>query len=158
MKAKYILSLILTLVIAGILIGYVFPIGMNAMNETNTDTYTMSAGDTVNVTNDVTAYLININTSASPTTLNMTVNDTDNGDSYSIDDLAEGDSVTLETEQGDLEVAFASEDSGDAEVEFTYANEFGWSGASRNIYGILGIFLILILLIMVTTLVFKAVM
>lgn len=35
-KAKQILTLILSLVIGGILIGYVFPIGMNAYHDANT--------------------------------------------------------------------------------------------------------------------------
>lgn len=35
-KAKQILTLILSLVIGGILIGYLFPIGMNAYHDANT--------------------------------------------------------------------------------------------------------------------------
>lgn len=39
-KAKQILTLILSLVIGGILIGYVFPIGMSAYHDANTSAWT----------------------------------------------------------------------------------------------------------------------
>jgi len=39
-KAKQILSLIISLVIAGILIGYVFPIGLSAYHDANTTGWT----------------------------------------------------------------------------------------------------------------------
>lgn len=159
MNAKAILGIIMTLTIVGILIGLVFPVAMDGLNESVTDETTLTVGgDEYNVTSDMTAVAISINGTSSPDTVNITVNDTANDDSYKLTDLEEGDETKLETELGDLNITVNSIDAtaDEVDVTFTHDKEFGWSSAGRSLYSILGVFLVIILLVVVSGLVLKA--
>lgn len=154
MKAKSILMIVMTLAIAGIIIGYVFPIGLNAMHDTTENTLELEEKVESDVTNDMTIYVTNVNNTAN--WINATVNDTANGDTYTISELDVGNSTTFDTKLGEITFSLDSVDSAtECTIIAEYGNDFGWSGASRNIYSILGIFLIITILIVIVSLVLK---
>lgn len=145
-KGKAILSLVIGLVIAGLVIGLVFPIGMNSLHSDTVSTNTLSDGETVNVEPYLNVTLNNV--SDPDDTVNLTLNDTKNDVTYTVDNLALESSETVETDLGNVTVKFTEKvSSTSAKIEVTTSSDFGWDDAEQDIYGILGIFLILAIIV-----------
>lgn len=155
-KSESILLLIITLVIGGILIGYVFPVGMNAMNDTDEYTEQLEKGVETNITDGVTAYVSAVNNTEGNCTILVNVTD-DTTTTYTYDNFKPADSnETEDTDLGELTTSLDSvDDATHVTVTFVTEKGFGWGSAERNIYGILGIFLILSILVVVIALVMK---
>lgn len=144
-KVNTILGLVLAVVIAGMLIGYVFPIGMNAMNEPQSSTYTMSEGETVEVATNLNATLDNVNDTNDD--VNLTLTSVDSGTTYTVSTLSTGDNTTVSTDLGDVTVYNVENvNSTTAKLKFETSPDFGWDDSTQSIYGIFGIFLILTVL------------
>lgn len=155
MNAKTILGLILALVITGILIGYVFPIGMDAMHDTNTVEKDMTESSTYEITNELNSTLDDANGTNNYVNLTLTL---DNGDTYTVTNLDEGNSTVVSTSAGDMTVKAVSVTSDtEATVSFEYDNDFGWDSSERSIYTILPLFLVLTILVALAGFVLKTV-
>lgn len=140
--ATKVMSAILAVVIAGILIGYVFPIGLNAANSGGTANLTQD----VNTQYDVTDSVVSNVTGVSASGANFTVNDTDTAESASFTDVSAGNSKTLSWQGGTINVTVENVDTSadTATLKYEYPQTYGWDNAETDIYGLLPIFLVLV--------------
>lgn len=145
-KAKGILTLVIGLVIAGLVIGLVFPIGMNSLHSDNVSTYTLDEGETVNAEPYLNITLDDVDDPGD--TVNLTLNDTKNDATYTVTDLALNSSKEFDTDLGNVTVKFTDKvDSTTAKIQVTTGSDFGWNESERSIYQVLGIFLILAIIV-----------
>lgn len=145
-KIATIAGLIMAVVIAGILIGNVLPVGMNAINEDRTDTHDMAESETIEVATNLNATLDDVEDSSGD--INLTLKDTTTGSTYTVTDLAVGSNETKSIgDLGDVTVYNEEQiDNGNSTVMFEFSNDFGWSESTQSVYSILGIFLIVAIL------------
>lgn len=149
-KAKSIVSLVVALVVIGIVIGYVFPIAMSAINNVNEKSLGVTETEEIEVEGDTTIFVATDGVDDGASEVNFTFNDTKNGDSYSESGLAVGDTVTIETSLGDMDVTLDSIDSAtECTMTFEYSDNFGWSSSERALSGLFGIMIILVLVMSV---------
>lgn len=144
------IGLVLGVVIAGLMLGYVFPIGLNQVNEDPTyEGVSIDEGEEVEIESALNASVTS-STADSDATIELT--DTETGDTSS-QTINEGDSATYELESGTANVTVNSVDSGTpntVNADFTVDKGFGWDDGSQSIFGVLGIFLVLVPLIALT--------
>lgn len=140
--ASKVMGAILAVVIAGILIGYVFPIGLDAANEDPSVNITQDVDTDYRVTGEVVSNVTNVSASGA----DLTLNDTDTTESTSYTDLSAGDTKTVSWQGGEITLEIISVDTGadTAEVKYDYPQDYGWSDGESQLFDILPIFLILV--------------
>lgn len=141
-RASKIITAVLGVVIAGILLGYVFPVGLDAANQDPTTNITQNVSKDYEVTNEVVSNVTGVSSSGA----NITLNDTNTAESASYTDLSAGDTKTVNWQGGDitLEVISVDTSANTAEVKYDYPADYGWSDSESQIFDILPIFLVLV--------------
>lgn len=145
---KKMISVILGVVIAGIMLGYVFPVGLNSLNEDPTYNLTQedntqyqvqeSLNSTVTSSSSGTSATIQLTDTTTGATETQTINVGESAEFNSLD----GGYVNV-TVDSVVDTGTANETTADYQVE----QGFGWSGGAQNIFGVLGIMLVLVPLI-----------
>lgn len=142
------MKVILGVVIAGMLLGYVFPVGMSAVNEDPTYNKTLEEGTETEIQAQLNATATSIDPTEDQITLE--VKDTETGTTES-QTISNGSTVQYTTlEGGWVNATVNSVDSGTpntTDVEFEVEQGYAWDDSSQSIFSILGIFLILVPLI-----------
>lgn len=146
--AQKMVGVIIALVIGGILIGYLLPVGIGAVNSPNnvtdtqdvSSTYQLASGQinsTVTEVNDGSNATIELVHVADGTTVTNTV-DVSSSQSYALPG-------------GDVNVTVDSANAGtpgNATVTYEYQN-YGWSDGSTDLYNLLPLFFVLVPLVVV---------
>lgn len=144
-------KIVLGVVVAGLMLGYVFPVGLNAINEN--PTYEVTADE--NVQTQITGPLeFNVTSSTVGSSATIELINTDTGDTES-QTINEGNSVEYNNiDGGTVNVTLEAVNSGGETtapnvigITAETGTGFGWSGASKSIFGVIGIFLVLVPLI-----------
>lgn len=141
MSGSAAVTLVVALAVAGILAGLVLPIGINAITEdTSTSFSSVSEGDTVSVSPVLNATLDDVNQSNSDIT--VTVNDTEAGTSSTFTNVTTNTTQTLEGE--DITVILDSVDS-TTTASFTveYPPDYSFGSGAKSIWGILDLVIVL---------------
>lgn len=150
-------KIILGVVIAGLLLGYVFPVGLNAVNEDPTYTLTQDEG---------TEYVVQERLNATATTVDATndevtlqLKDTQTGTTES-QTISNGSTATYSTlEGGTVNVTVTDTTSGTpntATLDYEVEQGFAWDDNSQTIFSVLGIFLVIVPLIVLAKLAMRA--
>lgn len=141
-------KVILGIVIASILLGYVFPVGLNAVNDDPSYEVNLEQGNETVIQERLNATATDVNATSDEATIE--VKDTQTGTTET-QTISNGSTVQYNgLEGGYVNVTVNSVNSGSPDnVDTTFVVEqgFAWSDASQRIFGVLGLFLILVPLI-----------
>ena len=137
-----IMGAVLAVAIAGILIGYVFPIGLDAMNTQPTNNITQDVNQDYTVTAEVVSNVTGVSSSGA----NITLNDTETTESASYTDVSAGTNKTVNWQGGTITLEVISVDTSEdtATVKYDYPSDYGWSDGESSLYDILPIFVVLV--------------
>jgi len=139
-------KVILGVVIAGLMLGYVFPVGLNQVNEDPTYSVTLDEGNEEVVQEGVNTTVTSSTAGSSAT---IEVVDTQTGDNVT-KTINVGDSAQYELDSGYVNVTVNSVNSGTpntVNADYTVEQGFAWSDGSRSIFQILGLFLVIVPLV-----------
>lgn len=134
-------SVILAVVIAGILLGYVFPVGLGAYSGPDTAEMNSTVGQDVKITSDLYQNVNNIDDTTGEAT--VVLEDRDTGESETLT-LQEGDTQSIGFSNGNIEVSADEVGTDYAVITYTHPTDYGWSGGESALFGVLGIFLVLV--------------
>lgn len=141
------MKVILGVVIAGLMLGYVFPVGLNQANADPTYSITQDEGVEVTVQERLNS---TVTTSSSGTSATIELKDTQTGTTES-QTINVGDTAQYNTlEGGYVNVTVDAVNSGTPNtIEATYTVEqgFAWQDSSQTIFGIVGLFLVIVPLV-----------
>lgn len=141
------IPVVLGVVVTGLMLGYVFPVGLNAVNENPTYDVTLEEGTQQQIKGELSA-TVTSSTAGSDATVELENTDTGDTESQTIN---EGETATYTNlDGGVVNVTVVSVTSGtpntvDAEIE--PETGFGWSQGSKSVFGVLGLFLVLVPLV-----------
>lgn len=147
-KVKAMVGVVLALVIAGVLIGYLLPIGINSVEQP----------ETINQTQDVsTTYEIDAQLNSTVTAVsdgaNATVELTDLSSSTTQSQTIDvGSTASYDLPGGTVNVTVNSATAGSpgtADLTYEVPNDFGWDGGAKSLFGLLPLFLVLVPLVVV---------
>lgn len=148
-KVKAMVGIIIALVIGGVLIGYLLPIGVSSVNTPATVNQTQDVGTTYQLKSG----LINstVNSVVDATSATITLEDTESGTTEQ--NTVNVDSTTEYTLQGgNVNVTVNSASSGTpgtAEISYEIPNDYGWGDGAQGLFGLLPLFIVLVPLIVV---------
>jgi ABC-type Na+ efflux pump permease subunit len=141
-------GVIIALVIGGILVGYLLPVGIGAVNSPTNETFNQEEG----VTYEVAGGQINstVTTSSAGSTATIELVDTETGDTVS-STVNVGETLEYELSGGTVNVTVDSVNSGSPNtVEGTYEYQnYGWSDGAKSLYGLMPLFFVLVPLVVV---------
>jgi len=145
-SSSKLVGVVIAVAIAFILIGHIMPIGISGMEDSKTDTYTLAESEVITDLANTNITLDDVEDSSGD--INLTIEDTTTGTTYSIDNLAvDSESTKTVGDLGDITVKNVDQVSNtEAEIDITHAVEYGWDSATQNVFGILSIFGVLVLL------------
>lgn len=157
--ASKLVAVILGVVIAGVLLGTVFPIGLNQVNEDNTYNVTLENNTETTIQANLNATLTGAGESTTDTAT-IKLEDTEDGSTES-NTIDNGTTVSYTTlTGGTVNVTLNNVDttvSPDiAEVTMDVPKDFAWDSGSKSIYSVFGIFLIIVPLIVLAKQALKA--
>jgi hypothetical protein len=132
-KAVAVLGLTLLVVLAAVSI----PIAVESSTDTTTETLTLSEGNSATVNGDITVSL----TETSQSEANVTVVNTENGDTLSRV-IAEGSTETFGFSEGDIHITAADTTNQNAVLSLEYPNTFGYAAGTSLITDNLAIILV----------------
>lgn len=147
-KVKAMVGVVLALVIAGVLIGYLLPIGINSVEQP----------ETINQTQDVSVtYEIDAQLNSTVTSVNDGVNATvelydESSDTTQSQTIDVGNTATYSLPGGDVNVTVNSATAGSpdtADLTYEVPNDFGWDDSAKSLFGLLPLFLVLVPLVVV---------
>lgn len=152
-------KIILGVVIAGLLLGYVFPVGLNAVNEDPTYTITSDESEEVNVQERLNATVTSSDTTTSPDQATIKLEDLQTGttETQTIENGSSAEYSTLEG--GTVNVTVTDVTSGSPNTvtaDYTVEQGFAWDDNSQTIFGVLGIFLVIVPLIVLAKIAMRA--
>jgi len=140
-------KVILGIVIAGLMLGYVFPVGLNAINENPTYDVTTEEGVQTQVSGPLD---VNVTSSTAGSSATVELINTNTGDTES-NSVNVGETVEYtQIEGGTANVTVNSVESGTPNtigLGIETNTGFGWSGASQSIFSVIGIFLVIVPLV-----------
>lgn len=142
-KAKSMVGVIIALVIAGVLIGYVLPIGVGSVSTTENTTINQDVGTEYSVETQLNSTVTAV-TDATDATVELT--DLSAGGATTSNTVSVGSTTTYSLSGGDVNVTVNSATSGtpgNASVTYEHPNDFGWSDGSQQLFGLVPLFLVL---------------
>lgn len=151
--ANKMITVILGIVIAGLMLGFVFPTGLNAINEDPSYTVNSSVSEQISVDTKINATITDA-TSGTSATVQLT--DTETGDTES-KVINVGENATYTTlPGGEVSATVNSATATSAEVTYQPDKDYGWSDGSKSIYSVLGIFFVIVPLVVLAKMAMKA--
>lgn len=147
-KIRGAVGIILALVVAGVLIGYILPIGIGAVNEPIQSTQTQDIGETYNVSSNLDSEVTSVTDGTSAT---VALTDTEAGETQS-QTVNVSENGTYNLPGGDVTVTVNNATSGTpstAELTYQVPSDFGWSSGAQSVYGLIPLFLILAPLVVI---------
>lgn len=154
-KVKAMVGVVLALVIAGVLVGYVLPIGINSVE----------SPDTFNETQDVSVtYEVDAQLNSTVTSVNDGVNATvelydESSDTTTSQTIDVGSTASYDLPGGTVNVTVNSATAGSpdtASLTYEVPNDFGWDDGAQSIFGLIPLFLVLVPLVVVVGWAMKA--
>lgn len=153
---KRMMKVVLGVVIAGLLLGYVFPVGLNAVNAPQEYSITQDESSEVVVQERLNS---TVTASSAGTSATIELKDTQTGTTES-QSINVGDTATYSTlEGGTVNVTVDAVNSGTPNtINATYEVEqgFAWDDSSQTIFQLLGLFLVIVPLVVLARQAMKA--
>jgi len=146
------IAVVMAVVISGLLLGYVFPVGLDALNDDVTYDYSVDNQTTTEV---VSGLELTVNGVTADTSATIELNDTETGttEEYTIN---EGDTQAYTQLNQDVNVTLDNATATTATGTVSTETGYGWSDGSKSVYGALGIFLVLVPLVVMARLAMDA--
>jgi hypothetical protein len=139
---------VMGIVVAGLLLGYVFPVGLNAVNEDPTYSLTVDEGTEVEVQERLNATATTVDATNDEVTLQVKDTQTGTTESQTIQNGSTAQFSTLEG--GFVNVTVTDTNTGtpnSTTLDFEVEQGFAWDDSSKSIFSVLGIFLVLVPLV-----------
>lgn len=144
---KKLVALVLALVIGGILIGNVLPVGINSVSDDQvTSSITQGVGNTEVIVDEKINATVNSVTVGTPDTATITLQDyeTTNTVQHTVDNQSsqvyalDGGDVTLNLNDVDT-----SPTPSEATYNVSYPSDYGWDDSTKSLWALIPVFLIL---------------
>lgn len=146
-KARQAVGVVLALVIAGVLVGYVLPIGIGAVNSDQTVTTNQSVGNSVEVAPGLNS---TVTSATDGTSATVELTDTTTNSTQTVSNtVSVGSSETYQMNGGNVTVTVDSATSSSADVTYQLEQEYGWGDGASAIYGLMPLFFVLVPLVVV---------
>lgn len=145
MMARKAVMLTIALAVAGLITAFLLPIGINAIEEQEEQTFSNeNASGAVEVNGKLTA---NVTSSSSSTSATIELNDTDTSGTTS-NTINVGSNTTYSLSNGDVDVGVESATSTGATFNVTYDTDYAYSSGASSLWGILGLAIVLAVFLM----------
>lgn len=131
-------SLVITLVVAGLMIAFLFPIVINAMGGAAELTVTQEVGDSTELQPNLTATLDSVDDTAGSAT--YTINASGDTVSESVD---EDSNTTVTVDGTDVTIHPETVTTTNATTTYSYSDTYGWGGGAAALWNILRVIMIL---------------
>lgn len=142
--AKVALAIVIGLAVTALVAGLLVPIGINELNDDQTQTVTQSTGDTENLTASLDATLDSVDTGGDNATYTLS-----DGSSTATNTVDNGTTTTFSLDGGSVDVSPQDVSSGQATTTYSYAKDFGWSSGGSAMWGLLDMVIVLAVFLMV---------
>jgi hypothetical protein len=147
-KVKAMVGVVLALVIAGVLIGYLLPIGVSSVESDETINQTQDVGTTYEVDAQLNSTVTSV-TDGTDATVELYDESSDTTVSKTV---AVGSTVNYQLPGGNVSVTVNEANSGtpgNASLTYEVPNDFGWDDGAQSLFGLLPLFLVLVPLVVV---------
>lgn len=139
-------AIILGIVVIGILLGYVLPIGIGAVtNPTEEVTFTQDVNTDVDINPLIVSNVTEVNDGVNAT-VELTDSDTQSTTTATID---QGSTQTLTLEGNDIDVTVDDTTATSATLTYVIPSDYGWDSGSQSLFGLIPLFLVLVAVIAV---------
>jgi hypothetical protein len=148
-KVKAMVGIIIALVIGGVLIGYLLPIGVSSVNQPDTVNQTQDVGTTYQLKSGLINSTVDSVTDATDATI--TLEDTESGTTEQ-NTINVGSTTEYTLPGGNVNVTVNSASSGspgNASLTYEIPNDYGWGDGAQGLYGLLPLFIVLVPLVVV---------
>lgn len=146
------IGIVIALAVIALLMAFLVPVGINSIEGTDSTSLNMTEGQTYTVQQPLNATLDN----TTDTTVDLTLTDTESGDTQTITGLSEGTNTTVTLNGENITVENTDSYSGYAIVKFEYPQDYGWSDSAKALWGILPIIIILVAILFILGMGLKA--
>jgi hypothetical protein len=146
--ANKMVGVIIALVIGGILIGYLLPVGIGAVNSPTNETLTQDVGSTYGIASGQINTTVTSVTDGTDATVELEHVEDGTTESNTVN---VGSTTEYSLPGGDVNVTVSEANSGtpgNATVTYEYS-EYGWSDGAKSLYGLMPLFLVLVPLVVV---------
>lgn len=148
--AKVALAIVIGLAVTALVAGLLVPIGINELNDDQTQTVTQSAGDTENLTASLDATLDSVDTGGDNATYTLS-----DGSSTATNTVDNGTTTTFSLDGGSVDVSPQDVSSGQATTTYSYAKDFGWSSGGSAMWNLLDMVIVLSVFLLVLAIALK---
>lgn len=158
-QTSAILGVIIALMIGGVLIANLLPVGINEMQEDDTYNVTSGEGNEVVVIDGKLNATVTSTTIGSPDTATIELKNPDSGNTAT-NTIDNGSTVTYTLDGESLNVTLNDVNDSPTPNESSYTvdvpPDFGWSDSSKTLWGLLPLFFVLVPLVVVAGWAMKA--
>lgn len=138
------ITIAVAVLVTALLAAFLAPIAIDAFNEPASNTISHTEGVTYEVTTNLNSTATTVDATNSEVTIEL--NDTAENTVVS-NTVANGSTTTYNMPGGDVNVTVDNiEDSTNATVTYHYPDDYGWSGGASSLWGLIPLFLVLVLL------------
>lgn len=145
-EAWSVIALVVALLIGSVMAAFMLPIGVDAIVDDKSKTFTQNESETVVVTGSLNATLTDVDDTSDDITVDL--NDSD-ADSATLSGISVGDNATA-TVNGETITVTNEEnvDTSTAKVTYEYPSDYNWGSGAKALWGILDVILVLAMFLM----------
>lgn len=131
-------SLVITLVVGGLMMAFLFPIVIGALGGPEEVTATQDVGETIELQAGLNATVDSVDTTANSATYTIT-----SGNDSATQTVNVGSNATVTVDGADVTIAPSNVTSTTATTTYEYPTTYGWGGGAAALWGILRVIMIL---------------